>query len=144
MMQIKCIQKGFVKTLIKQLRKYHNLWLKSDALVLADVFESFRKMCLESYQSDATIFFLSSRISISSSFKKDWSKMILTDIDMLLMIKRVSKKQYVTLLIDIQQLIINIWKNMIKKKGSPYLKYLDVNSLYGWEMSQKLPVNGFQ
>ena len=57
MMQIKRIQKGFVKTLIKQLRKYHNLWLKSDALVLADVFESFRKMCLESYQSDATIFF---------------------------------------------------------------------------------------
>ena len=57
MMQIKCIQKEFVKTLIKQLRKYHDLWLKSDVLVLADVFESFRKMCLESYQSDATIFF---------------------------------------------------------------------------------------
>ena len=34
--------------------------------------------------------------------------MILTDIDMLLMIKRVSEEQYVTLLIDIQQLIINI------------------------------------
>ena len=56
-MQIKCMQKEFVKTLIKQLRKYHDLWLKSDVLVLADVFESFRKMCLESYQSDATIFF---------------------------------------------------------------------------------------
>ena len=34
--------------------------------------------------------------------------MILTDIDMLLRIKRVSEEQYVTLLIDIQQLIINI------------------------------------
>ena len=56
-MQIKCMQKEFVKTLIKQLRKYHDLWLKSDVLVLADVFESFRKMCLESYQSDATISF---------------------------------------------------------------------------------------
>ena len=56
-MQIECMQKEFVKTLIKQLRKYHDLWLKSDVLVLADVFESFRKMCLESYQSDATIFF---------------------------------------------------------------------------------------
>ena len=42
--------------------------------------------------------------------------MILTDTDMLLMIKRVSEEQYVTLLIDIQQLIINIRKNMIKKR----------------------------
>ena len=29
-------------------------------------------------------------------------------------------------------------------KESSYCKYLDVNSLYGWSMSQKLPVNGFE
>ena len=27
---------------------------------------------------------------------------------------------------------------------SSYLKYLDANNLYGWAMSQKPPVNGFQ
>ena len=25
----------------------------------------------------------------------------------------------------------------------PHLMYLDANNLYGWVMSQKLPVNGF-
>ena len=43
---------------IKHLGEFHDLYLKSDALLLADVFENFRKMCLEIYQLD-TIKFLS-------------------------------------------------------------------------------------
>ena len=31
-----------------------------------------------------------------------------------------------------------------KKKGSSYIQYLDVNNIYGWAMSQKLPVNNFK
>ena len=31
-----------------------------------------------------------------------------------------------------------------KNKEWKYLKYWDVNSLYGWVMSQKLPVNNFE
>ena len=34
--------------------------------------------------------------------------------------------------------------NYDKKIDSLYIEYLDVNNLYGWEMSQKLPVNGFE
>ena len=33
-------------------------------------------------------------------------------------------------------------KNYDKNKESSYIQYLDANNLYGWEMSQKLPVNG--
>ena len=35
-------------------------------------------------------------------------------------------------------------KNYDKNKESSYIQYLDANNLYGWAMSQKLPVNGFK
>ena len=35
-------------------------------------------------------------------------------------------------------------KNYDKTKESSYLKYLDVNNLFGWAMSQKLAVNTFE
>ena len=35
-------------------------------------------------------------------------------------------------------------KNYDKNIESSYLMYLDANILYGWGMSQKLPVNGFK
>ena len=35
-------------------------------------------------------------------------------------------------------------KNYVKDIISSYLKYLDAKNLYGWAMSQKLPVNGFK
>ena len=35
-------------------------------------------------------------------------------------------------------------KNYDKHIESPYLMYLDANNLYGWAMSQKLPINGFK
>ena len=35
-------------------------------------------------------------------------------------------------------------KDYDKNKESLYLKYWDLNDLYGWEMSQKLPVSNFK
>ena len=42
-MHVKRVCKDFE---IKNLGKYHDFYLKSDTLLLADVFKNFRKMCL--------------------------------------------------------------------------------------------------
>ena len=35
-------------------------------------------------------------------------------------------------------------KNYDESKESSYIQYLDANNLYGWAISQKLPVNNFE
>ena len=39
---------------------------------------------------------------------------------------------------------ISVLKNYNKDEESSYIQYLDANNLYGWEMSKKLPLNGFR
>ena len=57
---------------IKNLEEYNDLRVESDTLLLADLFENFRNICLKIYQLDATRFFFSSSwISVASSFKRE-------------------------------------------------------------------------
>ena len=74
---------------IKNLGEYHDLYLKSDTLLLADVFENFRKMCLKIHQSDPVKFLSSPGLAWQAALKKTKVKLeLLTDIDMLLMVKK--------------------------------------------------------
>ena len=58
---------------LKNRGEYHDLYVQSDILLLAHVFENLRNICLEIYELDPT-FFVSTRISMASLFKKDRSK----------------------------------------------------------------------
>ena len=105
-MQIMRTQKEFVK-ISKEKREYHDLYVQSDTLLLADVFENFKNMCLEIYEPDPEKFFSAPRLAWQATFKKTKGKLdLLTDIDMLLMVKKnVLEEEFFTLFIDMQKLI---------------------------------------
>ena len=45
-------QKVFEELKLKDLGKYHDLYVQSDTLLLADAFENFRNKCIEIYELD--------------------------------------------------------------------------------------------
>ena len=55
---------------IKNLGEYHDLYLKSDTLLLADVFENFSKMCLNIYQLDPAKFLSAPGLAWQAALKK--------------------------------------------------------------------------
>ena len=104
---------------IKKLGEYHDLYLKSDTLLLADVLENFRKMWLKIYHSYPEKYLSAPGLAWQAALKKTEVKLeLLADIDMLLMVEERKKKSY--------------------------LKYWDVNYLHSWAMWQELLVNNFE
>ncbi len=81
------------KTLnMKTMREYHDLYLKSDVLLLADVFENFRKVCMksEAYELDPCGYYTVPGLSYDAMLKTTGVELeLLTDIDMAMMIEKV-------------------------------------------------------
>ena len=67
---------------------YHDVYLATDVLLLADVFESFREMCMERYELDAAHFYTAPGLAWQACLKKTGVELdLITDIDMLLMME---------------------------------------------------------
>ena len=130
---------------LKNMGEYHDLYLQSDILLLADVFESFRKTCLEYYKLDPCHYFTSPGLSWDAMLKMTNIKLdLMTDIDMFQFIEKGLRGGISYIANRYGKANNKYMKDYNEKAPSKYIMYLDANNLYGWAMSQYLPTGGFR
>ena len=121
---------------IRNRGKYHDLYVQSDTLLLADVFENFRNMCLEIYELDPVCFVCAPGSDWQACLKKTEVKLeLLTDYDMLLMIEKGIRGGIYQAVHRYAKANNKYMKNYDKSVESSCMEYLDSNNLYGWSMS---------
>ena len=130
---------------LKTMGDYHDLYLKSDILLLADVFENFRKTCLQYYKLDPCHYFTSPGLSWDAMLKMTNIKLeLMTDIDMFQFIEKGMRGGASYIANRYGKANNKYMKNYDEKAPSKYIMYLDANNLYGWAMSQYLPTGNFK
>ena len=130
---------------LKNLGEYHDFYLKTDVLLLGDVFENLRKMCLEIYESDPAKFISAPALAWQMALNKTQFKLyLLTNIDMLLMVEKGIRGWICNAVHHYAKANNKCMEDYDANKKSSHLQYCDVNNLYGWEMSQKLATFNFE
>ena len=130
---------------LKNMGDYHDLYLQSDILLLADVFENFRRTCLEYYKLDPCHYFTSPGLSRDAMLKMTDIKLeLMTDIDMFQFIEKGLRGGISYIANRYGKANNKYMKEYNEKAPSKYIMYLDANNLYGWAMSQYLPTGCFR
>ena len=118
---------------MEYVKDYHELYNKTDVLLLADVFENFRDICIRNYKLDPAHYFTAPGLAWDACLKMTGVRLeLLTDVDMLLMVER-----------GIRGGVSMVSKRFSKANNkymgakfnpsepSKYIQYLDANNLYG-------------
>ena len=119
--------------------------MQSETLLLADVFENFRDICLKEYELDLAHFLSLPGLAWQACLKKTNIELeLLTDYDMLLMVEEGIRGGICHSIHRYAEVNNKYMKNYNNNEESSYIQYLDANNVCGWAMSKKLPVNGFK
>ena len=138
-------KKVFKEFKLKHLGDYHDLYVQSDILLFVDVFENFRNTCIKVYELDPAHFLSAPGLAWQTCLKKTGVELeLLTDNDMLLMVEKGIRGGICHAIHRYAKANNKYMKNYNKDKEESFLQYLDANNIYGWAMSQKLPVSGFK
>ena len=131
---------------MKTFKEYHELYNITDVLLLVDVFENFRDICLKNYGLDPVYYFTAPGLAWDACLKiTNIDLELLCENNMLLMFEK-GIRGGISIIGNRYGEANNKYmgRGFNKNKPSKYIMYLDENNLYGCAMSMKLPTHGFK
>ena len=131
---------------MKTFKDYHKLYNETDVLLLADVFENFRNLCLKIYGLDPVYYFTAPGLAWDACLKMTNINLeLLSDPNMLLMFEKGIRGGISMISNRYGEANNKYMGNRFNKNElNKYLIYLDANNLYGRAMSEKLPIHSFK
>lgn len=130
---------------IQTLGEYTDLYLKSDVLLLCDIFEKFRLTSLIYYKLDPAYYITSPSLSWDAMlFYTKVQLELINDIEMYQMLERGIRGGLAQCSLRHAKASNKYLPNYNKSKKSSYLIYLDCNNLYGYAMTKKYPISDFK
>ena len=122
----------FKKFGLKNLGKYHDLYVQKYTLLLANVFENFRNMCIKVYELDPAHFLTAPELALQACLKKTGVELeLLTDANMLLMVEEGIRGGMCHAIHRYAKANNKYMKNYDKDEEFSFIEYLDANNLYG-------------
>ena len=121
----------FKNLINKNLGNHHDLYVQSDALLLADIFENFRNMCIKVYELDPSRFLSAPGLAWQGCLKKTEVKLeLLTNVDMLSMVEKGIRGGICHTMHRYAKANNKYMKDYNKDEEESFLEYLDANNLY--------------
>ena len=121
---------------MKTFKEYTDLYLQTDVLLLADVFEDFRDLCTTTYKLDPVHYYTSANLAWDALLKYSGVELeLLSDPDMYMFFEAAIRG-------GVSQ--VGSTRYASKKEGENHLMYIDANNLYGYAMLRKLPIRDFK
>ncbi|GFS97367.1 uncharacterized protein NPIL_1401 [Nephila pilipes] len=129
---------------LSNLGEYCDLYVKTDVLLLTDLFENFRKICIQTYKLDPCWYFTTPALSWDAMLLKTKVAIeLFTDYDMLLFIENGVRGGISQCCNRYAKANNKYMSNFNPDDEIKYLMYLDANNLYGYAMSKYLPLKDF-